>query len=222
MTMASLALLGRGFELPAQAAQQTFRSVLEAMARPGRIQAIAPSASAGMQAPGIGIGLCAVLLTLLDAECSLHIDAALPGDRLSPYLRFHTGVRIEADSAASDFVLLGAAHIEAGIWLRLGRGSDEAPQRGATLIVEVPALDVAVSTSLPSNLPSGLHSGQRLCLRGPGIETVQRLSVTGLGADFWRARIAAQADFPRGVDLLLCCGERIAALPRSTLIELEA
>ena len=218
MTVASLALLGRSFELPAQAAQQTFRSVLEAMARPGRVQTIVPSASAGMQAPGIGIGLCAVLLTVLDAECSLHIDAALPSDKLSTYLRFHTGVRLEADSAASDFVLLGAAHAEAGVWSRLRNGSDEAPQRGATLIVEVPALDAAVS----SGLPSDLHSGLRLCLRGPGIEAVQRLAVTGLGADFWHARIAAQAEFPRGVDLLLCCGERIAALPRSTLVELEA
>ena len=218
MTVASLALLGRGFELPAQAAQQTFRSVLEAMARPGRVQTLGPSASAGVQAPGIGMGLCAVLLTLLDAECSLHIDAVLPSERLSPYLRFHTGVRLDADSAASDFVLMGAAHAEAGVWTWLRRGSDEAPQRGATLIVEVPSLDVAA----PPSLPSGLQSGLRLRLRGPGIETVQHLSVGGFGADFWRARIAAQADFPRGVDLLLCCGERIAALPRSTLIELEA
>ena len=214
MTVASLALIGRGFELPAQAAQETFRGVLEAMARPGRVQPIPPSASIGMQAPGIGIGLCAVLLTLLDADCSLHVDAMLPSERLSPYLRFHTGVRLEADPAVSDFVLLGSAQAEAGVWRRLRRGSDEGPQRGATLIVEVPALDVNASTSLESSL--------RLSLRGPGIETVQRLSVAGLGTDFWRARIAAQADFPRGVDLLLCCADQIAALPRSTLIELEA
>ena len=94
MTATSLASLGRGFERPAQAAQQTFRSVLEAMARPGRVQTIASSALAGLESPGIGIGPCAVLLSLLDAECSLFIDAALPSDTLSPYLRFHTGVRL--------------------------------------------------------------------------------------------------------------------------------
>ena len=127
-------------------------------------------------------------------------------------------------------MLLDVAHAEAGAWSGLRRGSDEAPQGGSTLIVEVPALEATAPLSQPSGprcdlqtvFQSDWRSSLRLSLRGPGIETAQRLSVGGLSADFWRARIAAQADFPRGVDLLLCCGERIAAVPRSTCIELEA
>ncbi len=208
MSAAALATTGRGFEQPAQAAQQTFRSVLEAMARPGRVQRIAASALAGIEAPGVGAGLCAVLLTLLDGECSLHVDDALPRDALLPYLRFHTGVRAGPARAACDFVI-APSQASAGLWTELRSGSDEAPQRGATLIVEVAALDAALASAV------------RLRLSGPGIETVQRLSVGGPGVEFWHARIAVESQFPHGIDLLLCCADRVAAVPRSTRVEVE-
>ncbi len=163
-----------------------------------------------MQAPGVGVGLCAVLLTMLDAETSVCVDPALSQDTLMPYLRFHTGVRPGTARNDSDFVAIGAADADAGLWGELRMGTDEAPQRGATLIVDVPAFDRQGS------------SGVRLRLRGPGVESMQELFVAGLDARFWRARVAAQAHFPLGIDLVLCCGERIAAIPRSTRIEIAA
>ena len=209
MTAAALATIGRGFERPAQAAQQTFRGVLDAMTRPGRVQRIAASALAGVEGPGIGVGMCAVLLTLLDGECSVHVDAALPHAALSPYLRFHTGVRFGTARSGSDFVVVAAPSTRASLWTELRNGSDESPQHGATLIVEVPELNAASVSAL------------RLHLRGPGIENVQTLSVGGPGVAFWRARMAMEAEFPRGIDLLLCCADRIAAVPRSTQVEVE-
>ena len=209
MTAPSLATLQRGFDLPAQAAQLGFRSLLEAMARPGLVQTLPPAALAGLEPPGIGIGLCALLLTLLDAETRLHVGPGLPRDELLPYLRFHTGVRLVDAVDDAEFVCCTAEHAHEPLLQSLCKGGDEAPQRGATLIMEVPAL----AEVLPQT--------RSLNLRGPGIRDTQRFGVDGIDAEFWRARAALEADFPRGVDLVFCCGDRVAALPRSTHIELE-
>ena len=82
-------------------------------------------------------------------------------------------------------------------------GTDERPDRSATLIVQV----------------SGLASGSGRRLSGPGIDGEARLEVNGAPPGFWDAVRANAARFPRGVDLFLCAGDRIAALPRTTRVE---
>jgi alpha-D-ribose 1-methylphosphonate 5-triphosphate synthase subunit PhnH len=62
---------------------------------------------------------------------------------------------------------------------------------------------------------------QVLRLTGPGVQSQSVLSVRGSLPALWHWR-ARQADaFPRGIDLLLCCGDQVAAIPRSTHIALE-
>ena len=85
----------------------------------------------------------------------------------------------------------------------LQAGSEEEPERGATLVLQVGAL----------------HAGHGWRLSGPGIEREHRLLVEGLDPAFlpqWQAR---RALFPRGVDIIFCAGQDIAALPRTTLAE---
>lgn len=192
-----LASMPRGFADAAHDAQAVFRAVLEAVSRPGRLQTL--DASDGLQAPvPLSRGLTALLLTLLDAESSLHLEGPLASDAAWMYARFHTGVQVAAREAA-DFVAVRAAEASLeGLCL----GTDEAPQHGATLIVETPTL-----------------AGQSLVLRGPGIEHTQRIGPCGLSAEFWQQRIAQETLFPRGVDLLIVCGSQLIALPRSTHIE---
>jgi alpha-D-ribose 1-methylphosphonate 5-triphosphate synthase subunit PhnH len=119
------------------------------------------------------------------------------------YARFHTGVQ-QATFGLADFVVTRAADATLD-GLRLG--SDEAPQQGATLIVDAPSLATERHTSLR--------------LTGPGIEHEQRLGLCGLPITFWQQRIAMQRLFPCGVDLLLVCGSQLIGVPRSTLITLE-
>ena len=45
------------------------------------------------------------------------------------------------------------------------------------------------------------------------------LRVTGLPDDFAAAWSANRALYPRGVDLILCAGASLAALPRTTMVE---
>lgn len=203
----SLGTIGRGFAQPVHDAQQVFRAALEAMSRPGRVQPLPAQLLAPLDAPGLSPGLTAVLLSLLDAETRLWLAPSLATADALQYLRFHTGVRLADSPAEADFVVVGAAQARPELWTQLRRGSDEAPQDGATLV-----LDLVSLRSAPPGQPGALT------LRGPGIETQHTLAVPDVAAPFWRARAALEAEYPRGVDLLLCSGDRLAALPRTTRV----
>ncbi len=202
---AVLADLGRGFAQPVHDAQQVFRAVLEAMSRPGRVQTLPAALLQPLEPPGLGRATTAVLLTLLDAETRAWLDAPLRSEAASAYLQFHTGVVHVAEAPRAHFAVIGAGRATPALWRELACGTDAVPQDGATLIVEVPSLD----------------QGLAVALRGPGVEAVQTLHVGGLNAAFWQARRELEAAFPLGIELILTCGDRLAALPRSTRVSLE-
>ena len=212
---ATLAHMGAGFADPVHGAQQTFRVLLGAMSEPGGVHALHDAATAGLapddagMRPPLGIAMAATLLTLLDADTPVHLAGALGRDDARAWLRFHTGARDVPAAAGMTAVL--ARDVDAALWSALDLGSDEAPQAGATLIVEVDAL---------SDLP--LAGAIALRLRGAGIESSRDLAVAGLPAAFWQWRVALQSELPRGIDLVLVCGTQLAAIPRSTRVEMEA
>jgi alpha-D-ribose 1-methylphosphonate 5-triphosphate synthase subunit PhnH len=183
-----------GFAEPMPEAQACFRALLEAMARPGRVQRLAglPEAPAPL-APAAA----AVLLTLADAETPVWTDA---GPAAEEWVRFHAGCPLVAEPGAAGFLLATAGTPELAT---LEPGSEEEPHRSATLVLQVAALE----------------EGRGWRLTGPGIETDHRLRVAGLASGFLAAWAANGARFPRGVDLVLCAGDRLTALPRTTRIE---
>jgi len=211
----TLARMGNGFADPVHGSQQAFRTLLGAMAEPGRLHALPASAAAGLEPqdaqmrPPFGTAMAATLLTLLDADTPAHLAGVLANDESRAWLRFHTGARETSDTAT--MTAAAARDVDAALWNRLALGTDEAPQSGATLFVEVDALS-------DQPLPGAAIA---LRLRGAGIESSRDLAVAGLPAAFWQWRGALQAELPRGVDLVLTCGTRLAAIPRSTRIQIE-
>ena len=180
-----------GFADPVLDAQAAFRAVLEAMSRPGRVQLLTALPETP---PGLSPAAAAVLLALVDADTRLALAA---GAQAEAWVRFHCGASLVAPDAAQ-FVLDASARLA-----DLDAGTEEEPERGATLILEVAALAEG--------------SGWRLT--GPGIRESHQLRVTGAPAGFlddWRAN---RVRFPRGVDVILCAGNAIAALPRTVNIE---
>ncbi|MDQ2804272.1 MAG: phosphonate C-P lyase system protein PhnH [Pseudomonadota bacterium] len=183
-----------GFADPVAEAQGCFRALLDAMARPGTTRA----AGAGLAAPPpLDPATAATLLTLADAETALWLDPA--AEAACGWIAFHCGARFVAAA--------NAAHIVAALGLpdlaRCNAGSDEAPETSATVVLQVAALGC----------------GARYRLSGPGLRVPAVLAVAGLPPDFaslWRENHAL---YPRGVDVVLCAGTALAALPRSVLIE---
>ncbi len=206
----TLATLGLGFAQPVHDAQQVFRALLQAMSRPGRVQTLPSAMLAPLEPPELPPALTAALLCLLDGESTLWLAPALGGAADVAYLRFHTGVRMAAGAEEADFVVGRADDAPCALWATLQRGSDEAPQLGATMVLVVPRLQADPPPGEPG-----------LLLSGPGIDHHHRLAVGGLPPSFWQARAALAADYPRGIDLLLCCGPQLAALPRTTRVVQE-
>lgn len=201
---AALADLPAGFASPGVATQAVFRCALEAWSRPGRVQALPAAACAALVPPApLSPALAALLLTLLDAEVSLWLGPSLDQPLVRAWLAFHTGVRRAGDPAQARFVAADAREVDLALWSRLERGSDEVPQDGATLLLDM----------------QSLTTGPSITLRGPGIADVQPFASEGLAGAVWQARAADGARYPLGVDLLLCCGRSVAGVPRSTRIE---
>ncbi len=210
-----LTTLGAGFADPVHGAQQVFRTLLDATSRPGQVWA-SPE-HLGLQAPASRVdgqpwqpATAAALLTLLDAECHVHLVGELASADAASWLRFHTGAHL-ALAGQAQFCAVRANEATPELLASLSAGSEEAPQDSATLVIEVAAMD---STH-------ALEDAALLHLSGPGIQRRQGLAVRGLSPAFWHARQQQQTLYPQGVDLLLCCGHRVAALPRSTLLDLE-
>lgn len=219
-----LAGLPTGFGDAVQASQTTFRRLLDAMARPGRVQALDAATLATLRHPeGISPALAAVLLTLTDADTRVWLGPELASPGLAAFGRFHTGL-VNADSPAHcEFAFTRAHAAPERLLQALPGGSDELPQDGATIVIDAPTLD-AVEEDARGRLrtgPAGIDDADPtpwVRLTGPGIEHAHGLAVGGLSLAFWRARQALQADFPRGVDVIVTCGERFAAVPRSTTV----
>jgi len=198
---ATPAKLERGFADPVFDAQHTFRTVMNAMARPGTVQPLdATCAPPQPLTPATG----ALLLTLADYETPVWLDATLARvAAVVDWLRFHTGSPIVADASEATFaVIADAGRLPALSTFAIG--TLDYPDRSTTVILQVKTIND--------------RSGPRLT--GPGIATEARLDPTPLAATFWHDAKRNGALYPRGVDVVFAAPDRIAALPRSTAIEL--
>lgn len=183
------ALAGGFSDAPVQSAR-AFRAVLEAMARPGRIAAVEGAA------PPVPLSVAAgvALLTLADPTTTLHLAGTADCRPVRDWIAFHIGAPLcRAEDA--DFAVGRWDDLQPVSRFRIGL--PDYPDRSATLIVELDRLT-----------PHGAG------LTGPGIHSATWMSLPETAA--FRAN---RALFPLGYDCIFTCGNRLAALPRSTRVE---
>jgi len=186
-----------GFADPVEQAQACFRAVLDAMARPGTLR----PAGEGLTPPApLDPATAAVLLTLVDHDTRVWLDPTAAAGR--DWLAFHCGTGFTDAPAAAAFALALALPDLA----TLSPGTHEQPETAATLILQV----------------GSLTAGARYRLRGPGLRGTSTLSVRGLPDDFATIWQRNRAGFPLGVDLVLCAGTTLTALPRSVTVDRAA
>jgi alpha-D-ribose 1-methylphosphonate 5-triphosphate synthase subunit PhnH len=183
-----------GFAEPVTQAQACFRAVLEAMSRPGTLT----TAGQGLTVPApLAPATAAVLLTLVDHDTPLWLDAACAPAR--DWIAFHCGAGFTDQPARAAFTLA----LDLPDLATLSPGTHDQPETSATLILQV----------------ASLRDGARYRLRGPGLRTDAIMAVSGLPDDFAAIWQRNRAGFPLGVDLVLCAGTTLAALPRSVTVE---
>jgi alpha-D-ribose 1-methylphosphonate 5-triphosphate synthase subunit PhnH len=197
--MSEAAARGAGFADPAIDAAAVFRTLLEAMARPGRIERL-PIALAAP--PSLGVEAAQLCLTLCDLDTPLWIDQAYAGEASTAYLRFHAGCPVVSAIEDAAFLLVAPANVPQALQ-RCRIGTAEYPDRSATLIVPLESMRD--------------RGGVRLA--GPGIKTEHRLAITPEPHDFWPALIANHQRFPLGADCFLVAPAQVVGLPRSTMID---
>src|ERR1700736_5343819 len=108
-----------GFAEPVLAAQMTFRTVMDAMARPGTVRPLA-----GIAAPApLSPTAAAIALTLLDYETPFWLDPPLAEAReVASFISFHAGAGAPADPADAVFAFV-AAPAAAPPFARFAQGS---------------------------------------------------------------------------------------------------
>jgi alpha-D-ribose 1-methylphosphonate 5-triphosphate synthase subunit PhnH len=182
-----------GFADPVAGAQSCFRAVLQATSRPGSRHKIADS----LRAPApLHPATAAVMLTLIDTDTALWASGEWTAAR--EWIAFHCGAAFAPTADQADYVLANKLPDIAA----LKTGSDAGPEDSATVILQV----------------AGFDGGRDVLLVGPGLARPQPFNVAGLPANFAAIWAANHALFPRGVDLLLCAGAEVVALPRSVSI----
>lgn len=194
--MDSASALAPGLDHPLFDSIKVFRAIADAMAHPGEVKRIAARPPAPAQLMPAAAALC---LTLLDFETPLWLQN--PQRVVTDYLRFHCGCPLAAAPAQASFALIDNTTTMPEL-SAFNPGEPGYPDRSATLLIQVASLSNA----------SGVQ------LSGPGLRLPLRLDVAGISADIWRQVQASRAAFPCGVDLVFIWGERIAALPRTTVV----
>ncbi|WP_314948954.1 phosphonate C-P lyase system protein PhnH [Bradyrhizobium cosmicum] len=197
--MTTIAELPPGFADKVLSAQSTFRSVMDAMARPGSVRRIVPMA--GSPAPMMR-GTAAIALTLFDHDTPLWLDARISeSSDVVKWLKFHTGAPAVQDPSIASFGLISDGALLPSLE-RFALGTNEYPDRSTTLILQVESLD----------------AGRSFELRGPGIDGVAMLLASFKPFDLFERLRFNEALFPRGIDVVLVADDAVAAIPRTTRV----
>jgi alpha-D-ribose 1-methylphosphonate 5-triphosphate synthase subunit PhnH len=195
--MTMVAGLSTGFADSVVSAHSTFRSVMDAMARPGSVQKIV--AAAGTPWP-LMAGTAAIALTLFDHDTPIWLDRRMSETPdVANWLKFHSGAPVVTDPSVCGFAVVvdGATLPDLE---RFSFGTAEYPDRSTTLILQV----------------ESLTQGCAYELHGPGINGAVVLRAKIEPKDLFE-RLAVNATlFPRGIDVVLVSADEIVAIPRTT------
>jgi alpha-D-ribose 1-methylphosphonate 5-triphosphate synthase subunit PhnH len=188
-----------GFADAIHDSQHTFRSLLEALARPGTQQTTAPL----VPPEGLCISAAAALLTLLDLETSLWLQPGSPA-AIAGWVTFHTGCQITNQCDRADFALI---HTPAKIpdLTAFSWGTPEYPEASTSLLIQCPDLTSDVVQ----------------WLQGPGIPTAIAATIP-LSAQFWQQWQVMTTHFPLGVDAWFFSQQQVIGLSRTTQVQLSS
>ncbi|MGK7928830.1 MAG: phosphonate C-P lyase system protein PhnH [Spirulina sp.] len=187
-----------GFQDPVRDAQKTFRSLLDSLAQPGKINPILAQFTPPKKlTPACG----AACLTLFDLETQIWLSPSC--DRpLKDWLLFHSGCRFTEDLKDANFAIVQNLE-ELPKFSELNRGTPEEPENSTSLFIQVPTF----------------NEGQSVQLTGAGILGERHLNF--LTQSFWE-EWQNHRDYPLGIDIYFFTETEVMGLPRSAIATLNS
>ncbi len=201
----SLAGLIAAAHLDGEASVAVFRTLLDALARPGTVLP-GPALHGGAIPPAL-----VPALALADVDLRVAVvgeDAAVWGE----VLRSVTGA--VPSSLATASIIVALRELSPSEVLVVECGDAMHPELSCRLILACRSLREGSGAGAPPGATS-------LRLTGPGIPDARVLHVSGIDHEVFETLIAANRQFPAGIDThLVDDAGQVAGLPRSTTIEI--
>lgn len=184
----------------AHGSSRIFRTILDAMAKPGHVLQFHPTDESPAPLSG---NVAAIIQTLCDFQSAIWLGKGFANDGVQRFIKFHTGAPFTDVPAAAGFALLSANAAMPKL-SEFAQGTHEYPDRSTTLIVQVDGF---------TNSDVGLS--------GPGLKAPASFGAKGLTPEFWRQMITNSQQYPLGVDAIFVSTDALACCPRSTRIQLK-
>ena len=129
------------------AAARLFRTVMTAMARPGRMLDLAPCPEAE--------GAClpaslAIIATLCDYQTPVYLGQGLDAGAVQQRIRFETGAPLTREPGEAAMALVTAGTLREAM-IHFARGTHEYPDRSTTVVVQLPVEGTGTARSLRSD-----------------------------------------------------------------------
>ena len=171
--------------------QKVFRSILDAMAMPGKIVDIHNEAD---KMWGTYKGFLAIAMTLIDNQVSFNVCR---DKELEEEIQTLTLSNIESTEKA-DFIFVTHKEEIPRIFEEAKSGTLSDPHKGATLIVKVEDI-----------------FDHQISIQGPGVEGIKVMDVPLMVTEILKKRDAMEYEYPRGIDLIFMTPtSRVFCLPR--------
>jgi alpha-D-ribose 1-methylphosphonate 5-triphosphate synthase subunit PhnH len=178
-----------------------FRMILDAMSHPGRIVEFK---TPPLKPPlGVSAEMAALVFTLCDFQSPIWMASKTA--EIVKFVKFHSGAAFTDVLADATFVISSAPE-KLPFFEDFAQGTHEYPDRSSTLILQV----------------ADLTNSGNIVLKGPGIAAQTVLKAAELDDVFWHNLSINHARYPLGVDVIFVAKGKIAAIPRSTHIQIMA
>lgn len=213
---------------PVHDVQRAYRSLVTATSFPGTVVDLSEQAGRIDLDSPLPRPLLLLAIMLLDAEVTFAVGSGQSDSDAATISQLTYARRVPADEAAFILVTRGGRARAAGLMRGARRGTLVNPHLGATVLVEVQALEAGSEPNVAGSSEVDTEGRPRsepalLSLAGPGIPNEQPLAVTApeIGA-ILTARAEANHEYPLGVELILYTGRGLlVSIPRTTQITIR-
>lgn len=193
-------------------AQSHFRSVLDSMARPGKLN---PVESIDLEpVGGLRKSTASIAFALINRDVSFQV-LGFPGEVID-YVKANRSAELEPTELADFIICNGFPTVD----------TVEAAKEG---ILTYPETSASIIAQIPEVSDEPFEGALKVILSGPGNAEEKVVYMKDGQADFFRALSEKNSEFPLGIDMIFTTAsvlspslEQVLCIPRSSMIRVEA